>query len=801
MKSILRIYDFWMSHKQLFWGCMLSCFALCGIAGVNLEYKEDVTDFLPLTAQQRLSLEYYQQISRGDQIVILFEGGDIDSKLDAVDCFARLAQEQDSVIAANLTTQIDTKRYWETLRWVYANIPYFLTEADYTRIDTILKQPGVVEQGIDNCLRVMQMPVSGFVHHVISYDPLSLFSPVVNSLREFQPVSNRFSSMDGYMLTEDEKIAFAFCHSPYGARETGMNTKLVHNLQDLCRNVQNDYPDVNVRLLGAPVVAVENASCIKRDSMLSLTLALLLIITVLCYCFRKDLRAILLIVMTIVFGWLFALAVLRITIGGVSIIVLGIGSIIIGIAVNYPLHILYHQRYTSSTRQTLQEIVAPLVIGNITTVGAFLSLIPLDAIALRDLGVFAASMLVGTILFSILFLPPLMKQPAGLSAQTPRQQAISSSEIKPSLRYMAIGGIVLLSAVFWYVGRDMSFDADVSHINYMTSQQRADFAYLTSLTGETGLADIYIVESQAEVTNPGSFSNVATVQTVLSPWRWLPDKEEQQLRIVQWNTFWKSRREFILHQLQAESSKHGFSQYAFTPFKDLLQSDIRPQPFDYFRPMAENMMLGYWVEDSTQISLVTRICVSKQQLSTTEQQICDCVNSESNVFDIYSLNESLAKQLSDNFDYIGIVCSLLVFVFLWISFHSLRAAFVAFLPMAISWIWIMGIMHLIGLQFNIVNVILATFIFGQGDDYTIFVVEGLQYEHATGKRMLPQYRRSIILSAVIMFAGIGVLVIARHPAMFSLGAVTLIGMAVVVLLVNIIPPLMKQILFKSSKCK
>jgi predicted RND superfamily exporter protein len=107
--------------------------------------------------------------------------------------------------------------------------------------------------------------------------------------------------------------------------------------------------------------------------------------------------------------------------------------------------------------------------------------------------------------------------------------------------------------------------------------------------------------------------------------------------------------------------------------------------------------------------------------------------------------------------------------------------------MAISWVWILGIMQLIGLQFNIVNIILATFIFGQGDDYTIFVIEGLIYEHKTGKRMLPQYRRSIILSAIIMLLGIGVLIIARHPAMHSLGAVTLIGMIVVVILANIVP--------------
>ena len=113
--------------------------------------------------------------------------------------------------------------------------------------------------------------------------------------------------------------------------------------------------------------------------------------------------------------------------------------------------------------------------------------------------------------------------------------------------------------------------------------------------------------------------------------------------------------------------------------------------------------------------------------------------------------------------------------------------------MALSWIWIFAIMQLFGIQFNIVNIILATFIFGQGDDYTIFIVEGLAYEHSTGKSILPQYRQSIILSAAIMLIGIGILVFAQHPAMHSLGTITLIGMTVTLIMATTIPPLLFRI--------
>ena len=803
MTFLLLIYDFLASHRAVCWIAMLSCFVLFGIAAFCLDYKEDIFDFLPLTEQQKRSMDYYQQISRSDEIVIIFEGEDTDAQLEAVDCFEALANEKDSVIAANLMTRIDVQHYLDVIRWVYAHMPYFLTETDYARMDSVLQQTDAVRHGVENCHRIMQMPVSGFVRSAVSNDPLSLFTPLVSSLRDFQPVSDNFSSLDGYMLTEDERMAFAFCHSPYGASETGRNTGLVQQLEALCREVNARYPEVDVRLLGAPVIAVENASRIKQDSVIAIGLALVLIIAVLFYCFRKDPGAILLIVLTIAFGWLFAMAVISLTAGGISIIVLGVGSIIIGIAVNYPLHILFHRRYTSSVRQTLQEVAVPLVIGNITTVGAFITLIPLDAVALRDLGVFAASMLVGTIFFSLFFMPQLMKSTALAPAeQTESPAQLAPSASRPAWRYASIAAIVLITAVLGYVGRDLSFDADVTHINYMTPQQRADFAYFTSLAGNAGTVDIYMVEPQEAATPPDTIAGNKDVLAVHSPWRWLPDFAEQQRRLSLWNGFWETRRERLLQQLEAESAKQGFTRQAFAPFSQLLMTDWQPMSFDAFHPIADNILKGYWLADSTHVALVTRVGITPDRLAKTEQRLTELSASpECNVFDIRSLNASLANRLSDNFDYIGLVCSLLVFGFLWLSFRSLRSAVVAFLPMAVSWVWIIGMMHLLGLQFNIVNIILATFIFGQGDDYTIFVVEGLQYEHATGQRILPQFRRSIILSAVIMFVGIGVLVIAKHPAMFSLGAVTLIGMMVVVLMANIIPLLLKPLLFKKTKTR
>ncbi|MDR1225310.1 MAG: 1-acyl-sn-glycerol-3-phosphate acyltransferase [Prevotellaceae bacterium] len=123
-----------------------------------------------------------------------------------------------------------------------------------------------------------------------------------------------------------------------------------------------------------------------------------------------------------------------------------------------------------------------------------------------------------------------------------------------------------------------------------------------------------------------------------------------------------------------------------------------------------------------------------------------------------------------------------------------------FIPMAVGWIWILGLMHIFGLKFNIVNIILATFIFGQGDDYTIFVTEGLIYEYSYRKKMLASFKTSIMLSATILFIAIGMLIFAKHPAMRSLAELTMVGMVSVVLCAYLLPPLIyKWLVYAKGK--
>ncbi len=736
MKWILRWYD-WMRRQRML--CLTSCLlatVLLISLDLRLSFKEDITDFLPLDEQHQAQLKLFQEISGADRVVAVFQfrdstKADPDVMTEAIDRFVATLEERDTAgLVQNVVYQTDLSQAEEMSEFIYSHIPYFLMEEDYQRMDSILSIDGSVASRLQEDYEALMTFTGSMMAGDIIHDPLHLFTPVTSQAADLLDRSSQFTLYDGYIFTADMQRAIVTLDSPFGSGETENNARLLDLLTaaaDSSLSTQHASP-VAVHFTGGPVIAVGNARQIKSDSLLSISIAVVLILLLLWFSIR-NLRNILLIALSIGWGWLFALAALSLVHREVSLIVIGISSVIVGIAVNYPLHLISHLSHTPDVRQTLREISKPLVVGNITTVGAFLALVPLQSVALRDLGLFSSFLLVGTILFTLLWLPHFVKILPQRSLK-PLPSLISLPSLK-SLSPWLLSLVALLTVVFGFFSLRTSFDADMNHINYMTAEQQADMA---------------------------QFSGMG--QTTDDP-HFLLSADEQSRRLALWREWTSRHRDHLSETLPQESARAGFAEGSFDDFLAILAADYEPQPLEHFRALPPSLL--------------------------------------SQNIDMKGLNSTLVNGLSDDFNYIGWACAAIVFIFLWVSFRSLPLAVLSFLPMALSWLWILGIMVLLGIQFNIVNIILATFIFGQGDDYTIFMTEGAVYEYTHRRPILASYRRAILLSALIMFIGIGSLIVARHPALHSLAEVTIVGMFSVVLMAFLIPPLMFRWLVRWRK--
>ncbi|MCF0195779.1 MAG: 1-acyl-sn-glycerol-3-phosphate acyltransferase [Bacteroidaceae bacterium] len=804
-RYILSIYDLLARHGR--W-CLVSLLALTVVLVTlvaRLGFKEDVSAFLPLDDQQQDALAVYQDISGASKIVAIFQHRDTtaanpDDLVEAIGCFEEMLADLDTArMVRDVVTQFDLEKVNALTDFVYRNIPYFLTDEDYRRMDSLLQSPSYFSEQLDEDKQLLMFPTSGFLAANLQQDPLNLFSPVVAKLR--RQGMKGVETYDGYVFTADMSRAIALMESPFGNSETRNNAVLMNTLQQVADSVNARCAQVSLHYIGGPAIAVANATQIKADSVLSITIALVLIVVLLLVVFRR-LWNILLIVVSVGWGWLFAMAMLAVVHDEVSLIVIGISSIILGIAVNYPLHLIAHASHVQTMRQALREVVSPLIIGNITTVGAFMALIPLRATALRDLGFFSAFILVGTILFVVFFLPHAVKVRQRDVENTRVTFLDGLSNLTLEDKRWAVVLVVAFTAVFAFFSLDTRFDANMSHINYMTEEQRADMMYFKQFTsGETNdVQCVYVVSDGATLDEAldRSRSLQPSLDSLLMHYdgaslssccRFLPSRGEQARRLNRWRQFVETYGSALCEALPREAMRHGFQPDAFDAFYEILSSDYAVQDFAYFTPLRVLHAANLSVDSLRNVyRVVDAVYVPSHRVEEAKAELTS-VAADRLCFDVPSMNSALADSLSDNFNYIGWACGLIVFFFLWFSFGSIELALLSFLPMAVSWIWILGIMTLTHIQFNIVNIILATFIFGQGDDYTIFMTEGCCYEYAYRRRMLASYKRSIIVSALIMFIGIGTLIFARHPALHSLAEVTIVGMFSVVLMAYLLPPL------------
>ena len=801
---VLHIYDYLSAHKGRAIFLMAVILGICTLLALRMHYEEDITAFLPQSEESKRYSDVYNRLGQ-DRMAVFFEsdGEDTDRLLDAMAAFGENWADVDTVtvttdgkhatigrMVPDMQVPADAGAVTEVFDFIRANWPYFLTEADYARMDSLLATPGFVNEKMAENQRSFYSMASSFSAQYMRSDPLGLFSPVLQRLEALNPAT-KSRVEDGFLLTADGRTGVVLFNSPFGGSESGKNAQLIDLTDTVKARTAAQFPDIRIFSTGGPEVAVGNAARIKKDSFLALAIAALLICIVLWLSYKRF-ADVFWILVSILAGALFALGIIALFKSTVSLIVLGIGSMIIGIAVNYPLHYVDHLKYQPDKRKALADQVNPLLTGNITTVGALLSMLLLKAEALHDFGFIGAMMLVGTILFVLVFLPVLVP-----SASRPRNTLKLDFDrhihLSPKGRKWVFAGFLVLTAVFWWLGRGISFDADMHHINYMTPEQERGFAILEEMGASAdGSSTVYVVASgkTAEEALQRNEAIAPLIEGATGLGAFLPSKQEQSVRIARWNAFLEAHP-YLSDQIIDAGLRTDFTAHAFQPFFDVLDTDWEVQGPLYFNPILRTLGQSMFLKGNDKIQLVNYLHTN--DLEGTKAALRARLPEGAFCFSMDDVSGTLARLLSEDFDRVGLLCSLIVFLFLWLSL-GLEMGVTAFLPLVVGWIWILGTMRLFGLQFNIVNIILAAFIFGQGDDYSIFITEGLMYEYATGKKILRSFKNAVVLSALIMFIGIGALVVAKHPALRSLAWVTVVGMLAVVAMAYYLPPLVFRFL-------
>lgn len=814
-KLFIHIYEFFRLHKVLFYVFLTVSIAFMGWFAMQVRFEENVIRFLPDTEDAANASKVFNNLKIKDKIIVMLGAKDTthlpenEVYTDAITKLNNLLNDNPgSDYIKDIFYRADENTVNSMSAFVYDHLPLFLTDEDYLRFDSLLTEESVhsvMQRNYNNLLSPAGMAMKDFIMR----DPLGLGGNALKSLQDFQVESN-YELIDGYIFSSDGSTLFMFLSPVFSTGRTGDNDILITALEEALKQINVDYPQLHAEYFGGPSVGVYNARQIKKDTIVTGLVALFIIIIFISLVFKRK-SAIPLIIVPALFGSLFALCLIFFIKGTISAIAVGSGSIVMGIALSYSIHMLAHQNHVNYVPQLIREIASPLTIGSFTTIGAFAGLLFTSSDLLRDFGLYASLVLIGTTMFCLIFLPHFLKGQAHVKQGRVLRWIEKANAYPFERNKWLVSALVVLTVVCFFTSQKVEFDENMMSLNYEPKHIKEAESKLTGIfdgdeknilfvtVGDTpDRATQHYAETNSKLTDlkgQGMIVDYASVERFFIPHR------EQQQRLERWRTYWTPQRiDQATALIEAEAGNFRFRKGAFNGFSDWLA-----QPFeqlDYNEDTGSNAdrLLSEWQVSADSLTmLITQVRLKESHKET----VYDAFRGDADVviFDRAYFTNKWVSAVNDDFNLILYISSFIVFLALWISYGRIELTLISFLPMMISWIIIIGLMGILGIQFNIVNIILSTFIFGIGDDFSIFIMDGLQSKYRTGKKLLNSHKTAISFSAFTMIVGMGVLIFAKHPALQSISVISILGMVAVMLVSFTIQPVIFNFLIAKPASK
>jgi 1-acyl-sn-glycerol-3-phosphate acyltransferase len=795
-RIFLFLYDLFSRRKLIFWLVFLSSFACWLVLALRIKPVEDVASMLPDSKAIRAMNDVISHTQAGEQIVFLVSFNDStktdpDSLISATEYFHTQLQEKCGEWIDTVTTQA-AGSYEEALTEILSNnIPLFLTEKDYERLDTML-QPEQIDKTLEANRKILLSPASVVLKNMVAKDPIGISNLVWGKLKllQFDP---GYETYDGYLFTGGQKQLTFFLKPKYKAAETGKNATFFESLNELVDEWEQHHSGVHLSYFGGPAVAAGNATQLRTDTILTLSVTIVLLLALTYYYFRRK-RTPLLLLVPVAYGAAMGLGIVYLAQGHISVISLGAGAIILGIAIDFSIHFLSHARHAGSIRETVKDMAQPLTIGSFTTVAAFLSLRLVHTPVLQDIGLFAAGSLIGAALCTLVFLPHL---PIGIDHLRARDTVFDKiGRLRPEKNKWLVLFIFLLTPVMLYFTSGIKFDSNLMHLNYLSPRMKQAEQEVSKVNA-FALSSVFVVANeqdeehalqQLELLQPqiDSLVQKGSIRSVSNPVIFLPSKAEQQKRIERWHAYWnEGAKKIVSGNVKHLSQKHGFSETAFDEFDVLINSQA--QSLDaQSTTVLRSFFPGSFSADADNHYAIAALKVPQEH----RKEVFDKLQgrAEVTITDRQQGANQLAGILNKDFTNIALYSSLIVFFALLLSYGRIELAIIAFLPMVISWVWILGLTSLMGLEFNIVNIIISSLIFGLGDDYTIFTMDGMVEKYKHGRQKLESVRAAVYVSVLTVIIGLGVLLLAKHPALRSISFISVTGLVCVLFISQTLQP-------------
>lgn len=458
-----------------------------------------------------------------------------------------------------------------------------------------------------------------------------------------------------------------------------------------------------------------------------------------------------------------------------SFIVLGFGSVIAGIAVDYGIHTYVAARSAQPDRH-LSGIRRPVALSALTTLCVFVAFCFSSIPAYRQLGAFASLAIVISLIYAFWALPPFVRRCENALPEPPPVAPATRSRARAA---GIAGGAILVLAVGVGLLARLALDPDVSKLDgtpqaVLDEETRA----MAVWGGGPSRAAILVVEapdeSEALRLNDRLYAGLqaaglpAAEITSLAP-LW-PSAETRRARRAAWNETWTDARIAELRRIVVqEASALDFSEQAFAAFWERFAEwrDVAagPESAGFLEPLRRQFVHGrdgavrattFIPDEPDWIDAALRLRQEMPELSVISRR---------------AFSADLSAQVIGEMRRTTIWAGIFILLVTGLALRRAGMLAMAALPAVAGMVWGGAGMALWGLSLNVSNLIAGILVFGLCIDY------GICMAYAQRRGMRRDMFRAVTLSALTTALGAAVLLIADHPAFLSIGVTLVFGVS------------------------
>jgi hopanoid biosynthesis associated RND transporter like protein HpnN len=650
----------------------------------------------------------------------------------------------------------------------------------------------------------------------------------------------------GHYFSSDKRLLFLFVQERSDEGNFASNRERIEAIRHAIGKLASEFTDVRAGVTGGPTIADDEMATALRDSALATGLAAVLISMLLLVAYRRFGTPLLLLV-TLAASLLWALGVITLVVGHLSVFSVMFLSLVIGVGIDYGIYFLYRYQeewavdasVAEALERTADRTGPGMLLGALTAAGAFFVLMLTDFQGIREFGFVSAVAILMAFLAMVTLLPALLmldgRRPPGLMPQPSSRSFRDRSESEWLVGLITCRKTILivaggLSAVGVWGVLGVTFDHNMLNLQAANVESVIWEKRILASAGRSGSTALTTAGSVDELRRKqDALLRLPSVSEVESVLLLVPDEQPEKMRIIrqfapvvaavrvaappagepaalrapllvlrrrlglaaEGVTDERVRASIQRLRQKVERTLARFDRVGpdgveslqrlqsvlYQDFKNKLeqfQKSLDPQPVRVGEAPPE--LRERYVGRSGRYLLRIHPAVDIWQKDGARRFINDLRTVDRDVtgppVTKFEATHLIERGYAEGTPYALVLVATVTFAIL----RTLRGTALALAPVGLGVLWTLGVMRLLGLEFNLANVWALPLIIGTAAEYGLNIyVRFLEGIGGGGPRFPRSVVSGVMLSWLTTIAGFGSLMVAHHHGIFTLGLLLTLG--------------------------